>query len=128
MKNHIIEDCLNAINSSIKHFNEVKQTILKLSEFLQENDEDITSLNNKKRPSKNFEPLYLSKINYITILTLERLGIKEPTQEQIDTMEFVISMSMKPDNTTHEKIAAFIGQDTIFKRVFVRKIQADAQV
>jgi hypothetical protein len=98
--------------------------MLKLAAVLQEDDTtENTHIGFKPQP-KNNEPLCISKVNYIAILSLEQLGVSSPTQAQIDTMESVILLAtlsnIGPNKLTKEKIDLCMGGDTIANRILLR--------
>ena len=128
-----INACLNAIDSSMDHFKQAKHTMLKLAAVLQEDDTtENTHIGFKPQP-KNNEPLCISKVNYIAILSLEQLGVSSPTQAQIDTMESVILLARLsnigpkgPNKLTKEKTDLCMGGDTIANRILLRILKKGA--
>ena len=125
-----VNACLSAIDSSMDHFKQAKHTMLKLAAVLQEDDTtENTNIGFKPQP-KNNEPLCISKVNYIAILSLEQLGVSSPTQAQIDTMESVILLArlsnIGPNKLTKEKTDLCMGGDTIANRILLRILKKGA--
>ena len=125
-----VNACLSAIDSSMDHFKQAKHTMLKLAAVLQEDDTtENTHIGFKPQP-KNNEPLCISKVNYIAILSLEQLGVSSPTQAQIDTMESVILLArlsnIGPNKLAKEKTDLCMGGDTIANRILLRILKKDA--
>ena len=121
----IVNACLSAIDSSMEHFQEAKRNMQELAAFLQEDDTAQNACIHFKPQPQNNEPLCISKVNYIAILSLEQLGVSSPNQEQIDTMESVILLAMSSEKLTKEKIGLCIGEDNIARRVFLRMLKAN---
>lgn len=90
-------NCIEAIESSTRHFIEVKKSMQALSISLQED------ISNSQFESNE---LVVNKINYIAVLALEKLGMTDPSQEQINTMEFIILFANYPESLAFEKINA----------------------
>jgi hypothetical protein len=125
-----VNGCLNAIDSSMDHFKQAKDSMLELAAVLQEDDTtENTHIGFKPQP-KNNEPLCISKVNYIAILSLEQLGVSSPTQAQIDTMESVILLArlsnIGPNKLTKEKTDLCMGGDTIANRILLRILKKGA--
>ncbi len=56
-------------------------------------------------------------------MTLEQLGINDPSQEQIDVMEAVILLCLSPQHLTDEKTQLCFGENNIAKRVFLHQLK-----
>lgn len=120
----IINTCFNAIEASIEHFVSMQGHIEKLAVLLQEGKSKEHN-GSKKVPEQpeNYEPLCISKINYIAILALEKLNISSPSQKQIDTMESIILLSMKPGRPNQEKPQFSVCNSTIAGRILQRSLR-----
>lgn len=124
----IIPACLHAIESSIDHFVMAQRNILEVAALVQESEAaEVTETNADRLPKtqpNNNEPLCISKVNYIAILSLEQLGIISPTQAQIDTLESVILLAMNPNgDVTKKTIDRCISGDTVARRMLLRKLK-----
>ncbi len=83
------QDYLNEIIASEKYFVSTANKA-----------DSLTKVNRRQRLNQRLntqssEPMHCSKINYVAILTLEKLGLDAPSQEQIDTVETLILFAMK---------------------------------
>lgn len=119
--------CLSAIETSMDHFARVRKHIKELAASLQEDETEPKLGIAKSQQTKNGEPLCISKINYIAVLSLEYLGISSPSQQQIDTMESIILLSMNPNELNREKLEIYMGNETIAKRILLRQLRRTHQ-
>lgn len=55
----------------------------------------------------------LSLPNYTAVLFLERLGIKDPSPEQVDIMEFMVLMGTYPHKIKSRDIEDCVGGDKL---------------
>jgi hypothetical protein len=62
----------------------------------------------------NMNPIKeLSLINYTTIAILERLGLSNPSLEQIDIMESMVLMATHPQQIEPETIRQCVGDNNL---------------
>lgn len=101
--NHF-ERVSNAIEASINHFKTVRKNIKRVSVLLQEDNSDEINTAFPDRYGGGHEPLWVNKINYIAILSLELLGITCPSQQRIEIMESLIWITLHTDKPIREII------------------------
>jgi hypothetical protein len=55
----------------------------------------------------------LSLTHYTALAVLEQLGLSNPTQEQINTMESMVLLASYPQNATTDTIQQCVGNDKL---------------
>lgn len=71
---------------------------------------------------ENPMPSFVDNANYIAIRTLEKIGLPEPDQKQIDIIEILISLAFHKEHFTPEKFEFCTGADSVARRIFLRHI------
>lgn len=116
----IIKTCLKAINDSIHHFSRVRSKLLELSHFFEKKNSLDQTYFFPVETYDSEEFFSLNKVNYISILSLESLGLKNPSQTQIDDMEKIITYLMSSTNSKHQKSISSAYNNTVAARVLQR--------
>ena len=110
-RNKTAQNYLNAIKSSIEHLFKIENHI-----------DRINSIHENYYQS-GYEPLHISKVNYLAIIALEKLGLTEPTQKQIDAAEILILLLYDSKHLTSRKFHIGAGVDSIRKHTLLRVIR-----
>lgn len=116
-RSEITQDYLNAIIASVNYFVSIESKIEKLIGV------DHRQQANQAPEIKPNESLCLSKVNYIAILTLEKLGISSPSETQIDIIETLILLANGAENITPEKLEICSGMDHIAQQILLSQFR-----
>lgn len=87
-----------------------------------------SSMNQFNAMDKQPVPFFVDKANYIAIRVLEKIGLTEPNQKQIDVIETLISLATNKEHFTPEKFEFCTGHDCIARRIFLRHIKGNTAI
>lgn len=73
-------------------------------------------------------PPFVDSANYIAIKALEKIGLTDPDQKQIDVIETLISLAFHKEHFTPEKFDFCTGANSIARRVFLRHLAQNSGV
>lgn len=61
----------------------------------------------------------INTVNYVAISLLEKLGNNQPTQQQIDLMEILVLIILRPGILTQQMLEVYLkGEDAIVRSTF----------
>lgn len=66
----------------------------------------------------------LSLSNYTAISVLEKLGLLNPSQEQIDVIESLVLIAKQPQRVTHRAVKRCVGNNKLACAFLVSKHQS----